>query len=79
VCTDTGIYYQGRVEMPLLAMYTRGVRFVTGRVNARAAIPEVLTLLAAAGDLSAVVEHVVAWDDAAEAWPAMTGKTVFAR
>ena len=34
VCTDTGIYYQGAVEMPLLPMYTRGVRFVTGRVNA---------------------------------------------
>ena len=34
VCTDTGIYYQGAVEMPLLSMYTRGLRFVTGRVNA---------------------------------------------
>ena len=39
VCTDTGIYYQPKVEMPLLPMYTRGVRFVTGRVNARSAIP----------------------------------------
>ena len=39
VCTDTGVYYQAKVEMPLLAMYTRGVRFVTGRVNARAVIP----------------------------------------
>ena len=45
VCTDTGIYYQA-VEMPLLPMYTRGVRFVTGRVNARAVIPEILELLA---------------------------------
>ena len=33
--------------MPLLPMYTRGVRFVTGRVNARAVIPQVLELLAA--------------------------------
>ena len=40
VCTDTGIYYQGGVEMPLLSMYTRGLRFVTGRVNARAVIPK---------------------------------------
>ena len=41
VCTDTGVYCPGPVEMPLLPMYTRGVRFVTGRVNARAVIPEV--------------------------------------
>ena len=26
VCTDTGIYYQPTVEMPLLPMYTRGAR-----------------------------------------------------
>ena len=35
-----------KVEMPLLPMYTRGVQFVTGRVNARTVIPEVLELLA---------------------------------
>jgi threonine dehydrogenase-like Zn-dependent dehydrogenase len=79
VCTDTGIYYQGGVEMPLLPMYTRGVRFVTGRVNARAVIPDVLEVLAAECDLSPVVERVVPWDDAPEAWAAMTGKTVFTR
>ncbi|KUI11986.1 alcohol dehydrogenase [Mycobacterium sp. GA-1285] len=78
VCTDTGIYYQGAVEMPLLPMYTRGVRFVTGRVNARAALPEVVELLAGQ-DLSAVVERVVPWEEAPEVWPTMTGKMVFAR
>jgi threonine dehydrogenase-like Zn-dependent dehydrogenase len=89
VCTDTGIYYQGAVEMPLLPMYTRGVRFVTGRVNARAVIPEILELLARGGDLSPTVDRggalsptvdrVVSWDDAPAVWPAMTGKTVFTR
>jgi D-arabinose 1-dehydrogenase-like Zn-dependent alcohol dehydrogenase len=79
VCTDTGIYYQGAVEMPLLTMYTRGVRFVTGRVNARAVIPEILELLAAGCDLSPAVERVVPWDDAPEVWPTMTGKTIYAR
>jgi threonine dehydrogenase-like Zn-dependent dehydrogenase len=79
VCTDTGIYYQGSVEMPLLAMYTRGVRFVTGRVNARAVIPDVLELLAGTRDLTSAVDRVVPWDDAPEVWPAMTGKTVFTR
>jgi threonine dehydrogenase-like Zn-dependent dehydrogenase len=79
VCTDTGLYYQGKVEMPLLPMYTRGVRFVTGRVNARAVIPTVIELLAAGHDLAPVVDRVVAWDEAAEVWPTMTGKTVFTR
>ena len=46
--------------MPLLAMYTRGVRFVTGRVNARVVIPRVLELLAAGLDLSPAVDRVVA-------------------
>jgi len=79
VCTDTGIYYQGAVEMPLLSMYTRGVRFVTGRVNARAVIPSIIELLTAGCDLTPAVQRVVEWDDAAEAWPTMTGKTVFTR
>jgi D-arabinose 1-dehydrogenase-like Zn-dependent alcohol dehydrogenase len=79
VCTDTGIYLSSKVEMPLLPMYTRGVRFVTGRVNARAMIPEILELLDAGCDLSPAVERVVSWDDAPSVWPAMTGKTVFTR
>ncbi|MCV7103643.1 zinc-dependent alcohol dehydrogenase [Mycobacterium palustre] len=79
VCTDTGIYPEYKVEMPLLPMYTRGVRFVTGRVNARAAIPAVLDLLSGGCDLSPAVDRVVAWEDAPSAWPAMTGKTVFTR
>jgi threonine dehydrogenase-like Zn-dependent dehydrogenase len=79
VCTDTGIYYQAGVEMPLLPMYTRGVRFVTGRVSARAVIPEILELLAGGCDLSAVVDRVVAWEDAPSAWLTMAGKTVFTR
>ena len=78
VCTDTGIYYQPTVEMPLLPMYTRGVRFVTGRVNARAAIPGVLELLSRC-DLSPAVDRIVSWEDAPSVWPTMTGKTVFTR
>ena len=79
VCTDTGVYYQPTVELPLLSMYTRGVRFVTGRVNARVVIPQVLELLAAGLDLSAAVDRVAPWEDAPSAWPEMTGKTVFVR
>jgi len=79
VCTDTGIYFQAGVEIPMLRVYTRGVRFVTGRVSARAVIPEILELLAGGCDLSPVVDHVVAWEDAPSVWPTMTGKTVFTR
>ncbi|SPM37009.1 Threonine dehydrogenase or related Zn-dependent dehydrogenase [Mycobacterium rhizamassiliense] len=79
VCTDTGIYSQPKVEMPLQPMYTRGVRFVTGRVSARTVIPQVLELLAGGLDLSPAVDRVVAWEDAPSAWPTMTGKTVYAR
>jgi threonine dehydrogenase-like Zn-dependent dehydrogenase len=79
VCTDTGAYFQPTVEVPLLAMYTRGVRFVTGRVSARAVIPEILELLAGGCDLSPVVDRVVPWEDAPSVWPTMAGKTVFTR
>jgi threonine dehydrogenase-like Zn-dependent dehydrogenase len=79
VCTDTGIYFQPDVEIPMLRTYTRGVRFITGRVSARAVIPEILEVLAGGCDLSPVVDRVVEWEDAPSAWPAMTGKTVFSR
>src|SRR6202171_5880384 len=79
VCTDTGVYSQGLVEMPLLPLNPRGGRFVTGWVNARAVIPEVIDLLAAGCDLAPAVDRVVAWDDAAQVWPTITGKTVFTR
>lgn len=79
VCTDTGIYYQGDVTLPLLAMYGSGVRFVTGRANARAAIPQVLALLSDGLDLAPVVESVADWDSAPETWAGMRGKTVLTR
>lgn len=78
VCTDTGLYPQP-VELPLLAMYTRGVQFVTGRVNARKLIPEIIDSLKTTAELGPVVERVVPWEDADTAWPMMTGKTVFTR
>ncbi|MBV9320549.1 MAG: alcohol dehydrogenase catalytic domain-containing protein [Mycobacterium sp.] len=79
ICTDTGVYFQSTVNMPLLQMYTRGVRFVTGRVSARAVIPDVLRLLAGRCDLSPVIDRVVPWEEAPAVWPTMTGKTVFTR
>jgi threonine dehydrogenase-like Zn-dependent dehydrogenase len=80
ICTDHGIYFDGPIELPLFEMYTRGVQFVTGRVNARALIPEVIELIDRTGlDLSPAVDRVVEWEEAAAIWPTMTGKTVFTR
>jgi threonine dehydrogenase-like Zn-dependent dehydrogenase len=79
VCTDTGIYYENRVPLPLFSLYTAGIRFVTGRVNARAAIPEALALLTAGLDLSPVVDTVADWDSAPQTWAALHGKTVLRR
>jgi hypothetical protein len=55
------------------------VRFITGRVSARAVIPEILELLADGCNLSPVVDRVVSWNDAPTVWPTMVGKTVFTR
>ena len=45
VCTSPSIYFSDSTPMPLLAMYTRGVTFVTGRINSRAALPNIVELV----------------------------------
>jgi threonine dehydrogenase-like Zn-dependent dehydrogenase len=79
VCVDTGIYFDTDVRLPLLSWYTRGVRYVTGRVNARAAIPHALKLLDQGLDLRPVVSSTVDWEDTPTAWAGLTGKTVVLR
>ena len=68
VCTSVGIYYEEMTPMPVLEMYTAGVRFVTGRVAARPVIPPILDLVAS-GDVrpDKVTSNVAAWDEAPEA------------
>lgn len=79
LCTSVGIYF-GDVPMPLLDMYTRGIRFVTGRVNARQEAPAALALAASgAFDIGAVATTVVAWDDAPRAWVEAAPKLVLRR
>ena len=70
ICTSVSIYFGGDVALPLLAMYTRGVRFVTGRVNSRAALPRVLDLVARGGlRPERVTSEIVPWSAAPErAW-----------
>ncbi|ADP81499.1 zinc-dependent alcohol dehydrogenase [Pseudofrankia inefficax] len=79
LCTDTGIYYGGTFPLPILDLYMSGIRFVTGRANARADIPRVLELLATGLDLLPAVETVADWESAPQAWAALRGKTVITR
>lgn len=79
VCTSLGIYFV-ETPVPLLDMYTRGVRFFTGRVNARAEIPHVLELVASGRfHPELVTSEVVPWHEAAEALARPTLKPVFVR
>lgn len=80
VCTSTAIYFGGDVPLPLLEMYTRGVTFRTGRVNARAVIPAVVDLILE-GRIhpEMITAATVAWDDAAEALANLEAKTVVIR
>jgi threonine dehydrogenase-like Zn-dependent dehydrogenase len=68
ICTSTGIYFGEQPGLPLLEMYTKGITFKTGRVDARTAMPHVLGL-SAAGALrpELVTTRVVDWTDAADA------------
>lgn len=78
-CTSVGIYFSD-VALPLLAMYRRGIHFVTGRVNARSEIPAALDLFARGRmRCDVVVTERVDWDDAARAWTAPATKMVIHR
>jgi alcohol dehydrogenase len=70
VCTSTAIYFGEQPRLPLLEMYTKGITFITGRANARPAMPAVLELVAAGRFRPELVTTRVAdWDGAA---PALT-------
>lgn len=79
ICTSVSIYFQ-EVALPLLQMYTRGVRFVIGRVNSRAVLPSVLELVAG-GRLrpEAVTSEIIPWDDADRALASPSRKPVVVR
>ena len=78
-CTSTAIYFDD-VSLPLLAMYTRGITFRTGRVNARAVIPRVLELVVSRRLKPELVTAArVAWDDADRALASLEAKTVITR
>jgi threonine dehydrogenase-like Zn-dependent dehydrogenase len=80
VCTSVNIYFEPETPVPLLEMYTRGIRFHTGRVNSSAVVPRVLELVTDGRlDPSAVTSRVVSFDEAPEALADPPTKLVVAR
>jgi threonine dehydrogenase-like Zn-dependent dehydrogenase len=80
ICTSTAIYFGADVPMPMLEMYTRGITLRTGRVNARAVIPNVVELILDGRLQPELITAATAqWDDAAEALAHLDAKTVVVR
>jgi len=79
ICTSIAIYWD-EVALPLLELYTRGVTFVTARVDARAVIPSALELVGEGRfHPELVTETVAAWDDAPAVLAEHRAKTVIVR
>jgi alcohol dehydrogenase len=79
MCTSIAIYWD-EVALPLLEMYTRGVTFVTARVDARAVIPSALELVAQDRfHPELVTETVAPWGDAPAVLADHRAKTVIVR
>jgi threonine dehydrogenase-like Zn-dependent dehydrogenase len=80
ICTSVGIYFEPTTPVPLLEMYTKGITFLTGRVHARPAIPEVLGLIADGRlDPRPVTRAEVEWEDAPQALAERLEKLVISR
>jgi threonine dehydrogenase-like Zn-dependent dehydrogenase len=80
ICTITAVYFEAETPLPLLEMYTKGIRVATGRVHARPAMERILPLVAE-GKLKPelVTAETADWDDAAEALTAHRSKLVISR
>jgi alcohol dehydrogenase len=78
VCTSVGVYFAD-VAMPMQEMYTRGIEFLTSRVDARRELPAGLALAGRGWDLAAIATTVVDWSSAAEAWREPATKLVVRR
>ncbi|MGZ5312206.1 MAG: zinc-dependent alcohol dehydrogenase [Solirubrobacterales bacterium] len=80
ICTSIGIYFAEATPVPLLEMYTKGIRFHTGRVHARPAMEPVLELVREGRFApERITAETASWDDAAEAVAGHRGKLVISR
>jgi threonine dehydrogenase-like Zn-dependent dehydrogenase len=80
ICTSIGIYFDPETPVPLLEMFTKGIRFHTGRAHARPAMEPILDLVRAGSfEPELVTRETASWDDAAEAVAEHRGKLVITR
>lgn len=79
LCVGVTIYLQDP-HIPYFELYTKGARFETGRVQARAVMPAVLDLVQSGRiDPAVVTQAVLAWEDAPDAIRERVLKPVFIR
>jgi threonine dehydrogenase-like Zn-dependent dehydrogenase len=79
ICTSVSIHLSP-VELPLLAMYSRGVRFVIGRPHVRHLLPELIEVLDAGRlDPLAIATEIAPWDEAPSVLTAPADKVVLVR
>jgi len=75
-----GIYFSDMTPVPLLEMYTKGIRFHTGRVHARPAMEPLMELVRAGKFKPELVTGETAdWEDAPEAVAGHRSKLVISR
>lgn len=80
VCTSTAIYFSPETGVPLLDMYTSGLTYITGRVNARACAEPLLQLVESGNfHPEKVTTETADWDDAIDALKGYTTKLVISR
>jgi alcohol dehydrogenase len=80
ICTSIGIYFTETTPMPLLEMYTKGIRFHTGRAHARPAMEPVLDLVrSGAFKPELITAETATWDEAPDAIASHRSKLVVSR
>ncbi len=80
ICTINAIYFEETTPVPLLEMYTKGIRVATGRVHARPAMEPILELVRGSRLRPELVTgETASWDDAAEAVAGHRSKLVVSR
>ena len=80
ICTSIGIFFEPETPVPLLEMYTKGIRFHTGRPHARPTMPRILELVREGSfQPELVTSETASWDDAPEAVAGHGAKLVISR
>jgi threonine dehydrogenase-like Zn-dependent dehydrogenase len=79
ICTSIGIYFDD-IALPMLEMYSKNIRFHTGRVHARPAMEPILDLVRAGSFApERITAETATWDEAAEAIAGHRSKLVISR